>query len=188
MSHPRTMPTRTLTLGALLLALGLALPALVHMVGMGRVLLPMHLPILLAGFVVGPGMAALLGVVTPLLSAVLTGMPALIPPVAQAMAVELAVYGFVTGVLYRHTRWHVIPCLVAAMVTGRLGYGVIGFLVLPLLGLPQVALFYPLTYALVTGLPGIASQLVLVPGLVYLVERYSGTSLRANRHRQAAAK
>ena len=47
--------------------------------GMGVVFLPMHLPVLLAGFFLGPRFGLLVGIITPLLSSLLTGMPPLLP-------------------------------------------------------------------------------------------------------------
>ncbi|MDQ7794735.1 MAG: ECF transporter S component [bacterium] len=175
---PSNTVVRRLALAGLLLALGLVLPVFAHSVGMGRVLLPMHLPVLLGGFLAGPATGSLLGAVTPLASAVLTGMPPLAPPVAQAMALELAAYGSVSGLLYHHTRIRLVPCLVVAMVLGRLVYGFIGYAILPLFGFTQVPLLYPLTYGVVTGLPGIGAQLVLVPTLVYLVQKHTGSFAR----------
>lgn len=165
------MKTRDLTLGALFIALGVLLPVFFHMVGLGKVFLPMHLPVLLAGFFCGPAVGLSVGAVTPLLSAVTTGMPPLMPPIAQLMAVELAVYGFLTGWLYRRLRWGVYPALLASMLAGRLAYGLSAYFLMPLVGLQRVPVWAPLAYAVGESLPGVVVQLIVVPLVVGLVER-----------------
>lgn len=42
--------TRNIVLSALFIALGIIIPILFHAVGMGSVFLPMHIPVILAGF------------------------------------------------------------------------------------------------------------------------------------------
>ena len=49
----------------LLVAAGIILPMMFHAVGMGKVFLPMHIPVLLAGFMVGPIIGGLVGFLTP---------------------------------------------------------------------------------------------------------------------------
>lgn len=89
---------KQLTLSAFFLALGLVLPFAFHSFGpqAGTVFLPMHIPVLLCGFVCGPAYGALVGMLTPLLSSALTGMPPLMPT-GIAMCVELSTYGFLSG-------------------------------------------------------------------------------------------
>ena len=92
--------TKRLVISALLLAAGLVLPFLTGGIpNFGRMLLPMHLPVLLCGFVCGWKWGLLVGFVTPLLRSVLFGMPPMVPT-ALAMAFELAAYGALAGVCY----------------------------------------------------------------------------------------
>jgi niacin transporter len=166
--------SRRLTWIAVFVALGVLLPMVFHMVGgpgLGRVFLPMHLPVLLAGFLLGGGPGMLVGAVTPLFSSVLTGMPPLMPPVAQMMVWELAIYGLLAGVSYRRLSMGVYPSLLTALVGGRLVYGLMGWLVLPVFGFTRIRPLFPITTGVVTGAPGLVIQLLLVPAVVYLVER-----------------
>lgn len=165
------MSTRNLSRGALFVALGILLPIAFHVVGMGKVFLPMHIPVLLAGFFCGPMVGMLVGMITPLLSAVLTGMPPLMPPVAQGMVFELGLYGLLTGFLYERLRLGVYPSLLLAMAAGRVVYGFLGYLILPLFGLNQVPLLAPVLLAVGESLPGVALQLVLIPLVVGVIER-----------------
>jgi len=165
------LSVRDMTLGALFMALGVLLPMFFHAVGLGKAFLPMHFPVLLAGFFCGPVVGLLVGGLTPLLSGLLTGMPPFMPPVAQMMVFELATYGLLTGWLYRSLRLGVVPSLLVAIAGGRFVYGLLGYTLLPLIGLNQVPLWAPLLWAVGESLPGVILQVVGVPVVVSLVER-----------------
>ncbi|MDR7521237.1 MAG: ECF transporter S component [Armatimonadota bacterium] len=171
------------------LAMAVTLPLVVHMVGLGPALLPMHLPVLLMGALGGARVGCLVGAVAPALSHLLTGMPPVIPPVAPLMMVELATYGLVAGVVRGwaraygtrpgHARTQVplhlslareYVWLVPTLAAGRLALGVAAATVGPALGLKMSAVAY-LQAALATGVPGIVVQLVVVPTLVARIER-----------------
>lgn len=63
------MKTRDLVVAGLLIALAVTLPLAAHLIKVGGpVLLPMHIPIFLAGLLLGPGLAAAVGVLAPLVS------------------------------------------------------------------------------------------------------------------------
>lgn len=162
---------RDLILGGLFVALGIVVPIAFHSIGAGPVFLPMHIPVLLAGFITGPAIGGLVGAVTPILSSLLTGMPPLMPPKAQMMVAELAVYGLLSGFAYRTKKLHVVLSLVIAMFGGRIVYGILAAYVLPLFGFNPVPVFYPITAGLVTSLPGIVIQLLLIPPIVWLLEK-----------------
>ena len=166
--------TKRLTMGAFFIAMGIFLPMIFHALSLGKVFLPMHIPVLLAGFLCGPIIGAIVGALTPILSALLTGMPPLMPPMAQMMIFELGVYGALTGLFYETLRWKVVPSLLLSMVGGRIIYGLLGYTLLPLIGLNKISILYPLTAGLLTSLPGVIIQLVLIPTIIYLGERATG--------------
>jgi len=165
------MSTRKLLTGGLFVALAILLPMMFHMVGLGQVFLPMHIPVLLAGFLCGPVIGALVGITSPILSTLLTGMPPLMPPIAQMMVFELAMYGLLTGFLYERLRLGVYVSLVGAMIGGRIVYGLVGYFVLPIFGFKQVPLWAPLLGAIGKSLLGIILQLVSIPLVVSLCKR-----------------
>ena len=83
-----------LVVAALCLALCLVLPFITGQIReIGNMLCPMHLPVLLCGFLCGWPYGLAIGFIAPLLRSVLFGMPPLFPT-ALAMAFELAGYGF----------------------------------------------------------------------------------------------
>lgn len=155
---------KNLVLSALMIALGVLLPILFHAIGAGTVFLPMHIPVLLCGFLCGAPWGAACGLIVPYLSSLLTGMPPLYP-VAVSMSLELCAYGALTGLFYRKMKLNVYVSLVLAMVLGRAVSGVANAALLGMAGAPYGFEAF-LTASFVTSLPGIAIQLVFVPVLV----------------------
>ncbi|MDP2859755.1 MAG: ECF transporter S component [Bacillota bacterium] len=164
--------TRLITVCGLFISAGILIPMVFHAFGLGKVFLPMHIPVLIAGILYGPEYGLITGLITPGLSALLTGMPPLMPPTAQAMTFELAAYGVLSGLLAHRFRLSVVLSLVGAMVGGRLVYGLLGASLLLLLGFPSVPVLYPLTAGLVSSLPGVVLQLAVVPVVVALLGRH----------------
>jgi hypothetical protein len=155
-----------------------------HTLGLGKTFLPMHIPVLLAGYYCGPVRALLVGFATPLLSAVMTGMPTLFPPTAWLMAFELAAYGALAGLLYDNARLGVIPSLLGAMFGGRAIYGLLTFLAFPLLGYDRLPIWAPIAAAFAQSLPGILLQIGVIPVAVALSHRHPGMVLKLRRDRR----
>lgn len=164
--------TQTLKLctGALLLAAGILLPQVFHMIGgpaMGGMFLPMHLPVFIAGLLLGPLYGGAVGVITPLISFCITGMP----PAAKLpfMLLELLTYGLVSGLL-RSKNVNIYASLILSMIAGRLvnALALVCATYLFHLNVPAVI---TVGAAVVTGIPGLIVQLVLVPAVVILIER-----------------
>lgn len=170
---------REVLVAALFGALGIVVPILFHIVGLGRVFLPMHLPILAAGFFVSPVIAAVVGFVTPWASSFLTGMPPL--PTAVLMSIELPVLSAVASICYRtFGRWmqkgikggkifavlsSTIIAIVARIVVDLT---LLATIVAPLLQLPAGAFGLA---SVIAGLPGIALQVLIVPIVVLTIEQ-----------------
>ncbi len=162
---------RLMVINGMLMALGLTLPVVFHAVGLGNKFLPMLLPLLLNGFLSPLGWAVLTGGATPLVSALLTGMPPLYPPVAAVMSVEGMVLAGVARVVYVATRRRLWPALVAAIVCGRLaGFG-LSWIMARQFGLPPVV---SSVAALLQGLPGVALQLAVVPLVLNALSKRKG--------------
>ena len=154
--------TRSLVLAALFLALAFVLPMITgHVPQVGNMLCPMHFPILLCGFVLGGPWGLAVGFIAPMF------------PIAIAMAFELAAYGLVSGVLWHKVK-HTVPMmyasLVTAMVAGRLVWGAVRFVLAGLTGssFPFSAF---LSGALLTAVPGIVAQLVLIPLILIALQK-----------------
>ena len=160
---------KQLTLSAFFLALGLVLPFAFHSFGpqAGTVFLPMHIPVLLCGFVCGPAYGALVGMLTPLLSSALTGMPPLMPT-GIAMCVELSTYGFLSGWMTK--KLPLYPALIITMLAGRAVSGLANLVLLSMAHKAYTMQIF-LTAAFVTAIPGIVLQLVMIPLLVSVVKK-----------------
>ena len=178
MNTKTVSPARRIVLAALFLALAFLLPMVTgHVPQVGNMLCPMHFPILLCGFVLGGPWGLAVGFVAPLLRSVLFGMPPMFP-IAVSMAFELAAYGLVSGLVWRRVK-HTLPmmyaALVTAMVAGRLVWGAVRFVLAGLTGssFPFSAF---LSGALLTAVPGILAQLVLIPLILEDAARYDPRS------------
>ncbi|WP_304683455.1 ECF transporter S component [Ileibacterium valens] len=107
----RNNTVKNLTLAAMFLGLGLVLPFLTGQIqGIGAMLSPMHIPVLLCGLICGWKYGLLVGVITLLLRSALFGMPVMFPG-AIVMAFELGTYGAVVGYLYSVSKWHCLKAL-----------------------------------------------------------------------------
>jgi len=164
-----------LVLSALFLALALVLPFLTGQIPeIGSMLCPMHIPVLLCGFFCGWPWGMAVGLMAPLLRSVMFGMPPMFPT-AVCMSLELAVYGSVSGWLYRflpRTKSAVYIALLTAMVAGRCVWGAARFLCAGL----DVSSFGLTAFwagAVTTAIPGILVQIVGVPLLVMALEKHS---------------
>ena len=139
----------------------------------------MHIPVFICGLLCGPFFGGAAGILLPLLNCILTGMPAPYPNM-PLMVCELFVYGLVSGLLFCKTPLGkkavgVYISLVGAMICGRAVYGLAVHALLLFDGDLKAA---SVLTALVTGLPGIVIQLLLVPGVVFAVQRALGRSTK----------
>ena len=124
----------------------------------------MHIPVLIAGFLVGPASGALVGALSPPLSSLLTGMPPL--PLTALMVPELSTYGLLSGLLYQKLRLNLWLSLLGAMLGGRIVWTLMACLVAsPLLGIKARPLSVALA-ALAAGWPGMVIQIIFIPSLV----------------------
>ena len=162
---------KKLILTAVCVALCIVVPMAFHSIpNGGQMFLPMHLPVLLCGMICGWPFGLACGLLGPALSSVLTGMP--LAAALPGMMVECAVYGCACGILGKGVRTgnrygDLYICLVPAMLLGRVLSGIIKAWILT----PGLSLAAWATASFVTGLPGIAVQLVLVPVLLLGLER-----------------
>ena len=170
-----SLSVKALVISALFLALGIVLPQALHAIpNAGSVLLPMHIPVLLCGMAAGPLYGAGCGALTVLLSMLFTGMPPVFP-VGGGMVAEPAASGGVSGLCSRLLRCRERPrrtyaALGTAMVAGRLVNGALMAL-LSLASGGSYTFTAFLAGALVTALPGIILQLVLIPPVMRALEK-----------------
>lgn len=169
-----TDKTKNLTLSAVFIALGLVLPLLTgQLKALGNAFLPMHLPVLLCGLIVGPWHGLVVGLILPILRHFTFGMPPLYPT-AISMAFELATFGFVVGFVYKNSRWKCVialyESLAIAMILGRVVWGMIQMILLGVNG--QVFTFQMfMAGAFLNAIPGIVFQLIFIPSLMLALHK-----------------
>ena len=172
-TNGKTSPILHLTYAAVCLALCMVLPFLTGQIPqIGSALCPMHIPVLLCGFLCGPVYAAVVGAVAPLLRFALFGMPPIFPT-GVAMCFELAAYGLISGWLYRRlprSRTSIYAALIAAMLAGRLVWGAVRA-ILSGIGTSPFTWAAFLSGAFTAAIPGIIVHIVLIPIIVMALER-----------------
>ncbi len=165
--------TLKLALAAMFLAMAFVMPFLTGQIPkIGSMLCPMHIPVILCGYICGAPWGLAVGLTAPLLRAFTVGMPPLFPT-ALAMAFELAVYGFMSGTLHRamkKSRLGIYASLVLTMLSGRLVWGLVQFF---LMGLDSTEFGFSAFWAgaVANALPGIAIQIIIIPAIITLVEQ-----------------
>lgn len=168
----KTNPIRRLTASAVCLALCLVLPFLTGQIPqIGSALCPMHIPVLLGGFVCGPWWAAAVGIIAPLLRHALFGMPPILT--SLAMSVELAAYGLISGLLYAKSAKKVKNIYIAlcvSMVLGRVIWGIATVLILGVAGEAFTWAAF-VSGAVLNAIPGILVQIVLIPVIVIALRK-----------------
>lgn len=169
----KDMTLQKTILSGLFLALGILLPFLTGQIQQfGNMMLPMHLPVLICGFVCGPFWGLAVGFITPLLRSLLFHMPPMFP-IAITMAFELAAYGLLTGLfgkVFPKGKSGVFAALIVSMIAGRVVWGLAAGTFYSMAGMPfNMTVF--VAGAFLNAWPGIIVQLILVPPIVRAVRK-----------------
>ncbi len=172
----RKSETIKISIGAMLTALSIILPQIFHLTGIpqvGSVFLPMHIPVLLSGFIIGPVYASIIGAVAPFISHLLTNMPA--SARLPFMIIELLFYGLTSGLFYhtfklKNKKFGTVISLCLSMSAGRLAYALSLFIASEFFGITCGGAVAAAT-ATVTGIYGIVLQLVAIPPIVYALKK-----------------
>ncbi|MCL2539603.1 MAG: ECF transporter S component [Oscillospiraceae bacterium] len=173
---------RDLTASGICLALCIVLPFLTGQIPqIGNALSPMHIPVLLCGFISGPFYAAAVGAIAPFLRFILFSMPPFFPTViptgavvcGAAMCFEMAVYGLSAGLLYK-----LLPkklaftyvSLIISMVLGRVVWGIAMYLILGVAALPFSFEAF-IAGAFINAVPGIILHIAVIPVIVLALKK-----------------
>ena len=164
---------KRITLCAVCIALCYVLPIAFHGIALGSILSPMHIPVLLCGLICGGGYGFICGVLGPVVSHLLSGMPPFMMLVR--MIPELCIYGLAGGLAMKYIRTgrntvDIYVSLGIAMVAGRIVGGI------------ATAIFYSVTsgfYSIalwatsyfVESVPGIVAHLIIGPVLVLTLQK-----------------
>ncbi len=163
-----------MVLAAMLFALGLVLPFLTaQLQSLGNMLLPMHLPILLCGFICGWKYGLFCGATLPIIRSLMFGMPPLYPN-AVTYAFEFAAYGFFAGFVFllfkRKNLIAVYTSLISAMLIGRAVKGIANAVCYGIISEPYSFMIF-ISESFVKAVPGIIIQIVLIPIILVAVKK-----------------
>lgn len=180
-SRPQPFPVtlkfteiRSYIFASVFVVLSVAAPWVFHQFHLaGPTFLPMHIFVFVAGLLFGWRLGLMVGLLTPLASYAVSGMPGL--QILPQIVVELSVYGLVAGILRERFNLRAVWSLLGAMIAGRLALG-LGVLVIYLiagrvyspLGI-EANPFLAVWSAIKQGGPGIIMQLALIPGVLWLL-------------------
>jgi hypothetical protein len=165
----RRLAPRELAYSGLFGAAALLLPVLFHLLQLGRVFMPMYLPLCALAFFVRPAPAATTAAIVPILSGAVTGMPPFYPPVAVFMALELSVMaGIIAYWVHRFPRANEWLVLLPVLLFGRVFYVALVYGFSVLIELPAG---FMATVSFLSGWPGIILMCVVIPPLARLRRR-----------------
>lgn len=166
-------PVKRLVYSAICLALCLVLPFLTGQIPeIGNALCPMHIPVLLCGFLCGPWWGAGVGFLAPLLRSFVFYAPAL-PLPGGPMCFELAAYGLAAGLLYRllpKRTVNIYISLVGAMIIGRCVWGGASAVFYRLLGNAFTWQLF-VSGAVLNAVPAIICHIALIPIIVLALRK-----------------
>lgn len=153
------------------IALAVILPQLVHLfsgAAGGAKWLPMYLPVLIGGCLLGWRWGLGVGVLSPIVSFLITSMTGNAMPAASRlpyMIAELAVFAVVSGVFSKKISknlWLAFPAVLLAQVSGRAVFLIAAAIFQSIAPLSAAAVWSQIQ----TGLLGLVLQAVLVPFIV----------------------
>lgn len=168
-----------IVLSSILLGMAFVLPFLTGQIPeIGSMLCPMHIPVILCGFICGWKYGLLVGVFSPILRSIILGMPPMFPT-AFSMSFELGTYGLISGLLYnqllnkfiKRREILIIITLIISMLIGRSVYGSVMFI---LMGFGKIQYSIKMFWigSFVETLPGIIIQILIIPLIVLVYEKY----------------
>lgn len=173
-----------LVLSAMFFALGLVLPLLTGQIReIGNMLLPMHLPVLLCGFICGWKYGGVVGFFLPLIRSLIFGMPVLYPN-AVGMAFELLTYGLLAGLLFQRAALpsakRLFASLIITVISGRVVWGIVRTIMMGLGGEGfSFAVF--LTNGFVSAIPGLILQFTLIPAIILVLKKANLLPLKSSK-------
>lgn len=159
-----------------LVALSVALPQLVHLVAGaqgGMTWLPMYLPVLIGGCLLGVRWGLAIGICSPIISFLLTSISGNAMPTLERlpfMIFELAVFALISGAFSKkiaENKWMAFPAVLFAQIGGRFAF------------FTSVAIFQNLVSfnlatiwsQIQTGFIGIILQAIIVPLIIIALSK-----------------
>ena len=159
-----------ITLAGLLLAVGIILPKIFHMIGAGAgsVFLPLFYGVAIAALILPLKYSIAVAFLTPIISYLISGMPPV--PIIFFMIIELISYAMF--IHFIHKNFSPVISIAVGLILSRTVYIISIIIAVKLLHLPVP---FVSVYALVMGtaksLPGIILQIVLIPSIYFIYKK-----------------
>ncbi len=176
---------KKICMSAMCLALAVILPIAFHAIPNSAVIFsPLHIPVLLCGLICGYKFGLLVGLFGPILSMLISGMPTVSN--LPSMIVECLIYGslpylYLKIVKFKHLYINIYVGLAISILIGRCAGGIVSALMYTegnySLGLWATSYF-------VKGWPGIIIQIILIPNVVFLLEKSKLIKLENNKNKE----
>lgn len=163
-----------LVFSAMFLCTALLLPFLTGQIPqIGKMLLPMHIPVILCGMICGWQYGVTIGFIAPILRGIIFANPVLFPT-GIIMAFELAAYGFFAGLVYglikKHSIGKIYISLIVSMISGRIVKCIVQFFVL---GFTNEGFVFSafIAGAFTNAIPGIILQIIIIPLIMFALQK-----------------
>lgn len=165
-------------ISSMCIAISIIFASIVHLIGgisLGAILSPMHIPVFIGGMILGWRYGLAIGIIVPILSSIVRGIPPLMPT-AVGMSLELGAYGAVSGVfaekinISKHEILNLYLALIIGMLGGRLIYGVYYSFYYKITSAPWGLEIY-ITSIFIKPIIGIIFQLYSIPFVVYAIKK-----------------
>jgi uncharacterized membrane protein len=172
-AYPRVLKFADVRLYAfvtLFVAMDVAIPWLCHTIhpSAGPIFLPMFFFILLVGLLFGWRAGLLVGILTPLVSYTISGMPFL--ERLPIIVIEASSYGLSAGLFRERFKLNVFWSLLGAIMAGRLAVALTLLIVQWTGDSHSLAIVWQ---SIKQGWPGIALQMILLPSISTVLEKLS---------------
>lgn len=161
-----------------LVALSVALPQLVHLVAGaqgGMTWLPMYLPVLIGGCLLGARWGLAIGICSPIISFILTSISGSAMPTLERlpfMIFELAVFSLISGAFSKkiaENKWIAFPAVLFAQIGGR-----ISFFASVAISQNLVSFnFTTIWYQIQSGFIGVIIQALIVPLIIIALSKFN---------------
>ena len=153
-----------------------ALPQIFHGIGIisstgplaGKIFLPMHIPVIISGFLAGPIVGLAAAILSPIISFAISGMPAI--NILGFVMMELAGYGITAGML-KKANMPVFIKLLVVQIVGRLLRTLALVSAVYIFGFKAIIVTEILNMVTV-GLFGIVLQWALIPLFLYRIKGF----------------
>ena len=165
---------KKLIFSAIFLAIGFILPMFIGQIPtIGKMLLPMHIPIFLCAMICDYKYGAIIGFILPILRSLLFSVPVMYPT-AIAVAFEMSVYGLITGLIFglckKKNIISIYTSMLPAMLLGRIVRCFAEIILLNIKGNPFIWKTFATT-TILNSTPGIILQLILIPAVMLALKK-----------------